>query len=140
DLGTRLEVDLLRHQANVKKLRENFEECCEAIRATVDFVKAECNCESARLLGGINTLVPIVYYMFHLKNHDVPNDQISRLRTAIFAFAFARPFSRYTDSRSGSFINSQLKPLLAAGDSRFPLEAAVSWTAQREYIESLEDL
>jgi hypothetical protein len=140
DLGTRLDIDLLRNQSNVKKLRENFERCCDAIRATVDFVKSECKCESARLLGGINTLVPVVYYMFHLEKHDVPNREIPRLRTAIFAFAFAKPFSRYTDSRSGTFINSQLRPLISSGNSNFPLEAAIAWTAQQEKVDSLEDL
>lgn len=140
DLGTRLEIDLLRKQSNVKKLRENFDQCCDAIRATVDFVKSECKCESAKLLGGINTLVPVVYYMFHLKNHDVPNNQTTRLRTAIYAFAFAKPFSRYTDSRSGSFINSQLRPIVANGNGVFPLETAINWTVQREGIESVADL
>src|ERR1700694_3361203 len=140
DLGTRLEIDLLRRQSNVKKLRENFEKCCDAIRATVDFVKAECKCESARLIGGINTLVPVVYYVFHLKNHEVPNREVARLRIALYAFAFAKPFSRYIDSRSGSYINSQLRPLAASGSSEFPLEASVAWTAQREHGESLEGL
>lgn len=140
NLGTRLDIDLLRKQSNVKKLRENFERCCDAIRATVDFAKTECKCESARLIGGINTLVPIVYYMFHLKDHDVPNREIPRLRTALYVFAFAKPFSRYIDSRSGSYINSQLRPLAASGTPTFPLESAVDWTAQREHVESLEGL
>jgi hypothetical protein len=140
DLGTRLEIDLLRKQSNVKKLRDNFERCCDAIRATVDFVKSECKCESARLIGGINTLVPVVYYFFHLENHDVPNSEVSRLRSSIFLFAFAKPFSRYIDSRSGAYINSQLRPLVASGSSTFPLGGSVAWTMQRENVESLDGL
>ena len=140
NLGTKLDIDLLRKQSNVTKLRENFEQCCDAIRATVDFVKRECKCESARLVGGINTLVPVVYYMFYLKNHDVPNREIPRLRAAIYAFAFAKPFSRYIDSRSGSYINSQLRPLVANGNSVFPLENSIAWASQREHVESLEGL
>jgi Protein of unknown function DUF262 len=140
DLGTRLEIDLLRKQANVIKLQKNFAACCDAIRSAVDFVKTECRCESNVLIGGVSTLVPLVYYLFHVKHHEVPNREVDNVRSAILAFAFARTFSRFIDSRSGTFINAELKPLVAAGDTTFPLRAAIRRIERWDHVDSVEDL
>lgn len=140
-LGGRLEVDLLRKQSNVARLQGNFDRCCDAIRATVDFVRQECNCESSRLLGSSATLVPITYYLFCLPRHDVPNDQVDRLRTAIYLFGLARPFSRYGESRVGAFVRSDLQTLADADDRAFPLEGAINWVRRWEpTIGSIDDL
>ena len=59
DLGTKFDLHLLRKKSNVEKLRANFEECCNAIRATVDFVQTHCWCLSSRVIGGAYTMVPL---------------------------------------------------------------------------------
>src|SRR5262249_2915328 len=64
-LGGKLDIDVLRKQANIMALQQNYAQCCDAIRATVDFVQNECSCQSSRLLGNSTTLVPIVHYMFY---------------------------------------------------------------------------
>jgi 5-methylcytosine-specific restriction endonuclease McrA len=138
-LGGKLNIDLLRSQTNVEKLRTNFSECCDAIRATVDFVQTECRCQSSRLLGSSTTLVPIVDYMFGLPRHEVPNDEVDRLRTAVYIFGLAQPFSRYGESRVGNFVRSALDTR-DAGDHRFPLEAAIERVRSWEGIRSIEDL
>jgi hypothetical protein len=140
DLGTRLEVDLLRKQINVGKLQQNFAACCDAIRSAVDFVKTQCRCESSTLIGSVNTLVPLVCYLFHAKHHEVPNREVDNVRSAILAFGFARTFSRFTDNRSGTFINAELKPLVAAGDTSFPPEAAIRRIERWDHIDSLDVL
>jgi len=140
DLGSRFDLSLLRKRSNVAKLRANFQQCCDAIRSTVDFVQRECWCSSSRVIGGYNTMVPLVYYLFHTKNHEVRNDQVANVRKAFFVFAFSRPFSRYADSRIGRFIRSELKPLLDKGEEIFPLEDAVSWVNYWERVETIEDL
>jgi hypothetical protein len=138
-LGGKLDIDLLRRQSNVVKLRDNFSQCCDAIRATVDFVQNECRCQSSRLLGNSATLVPIVHYMFGLPRHDVPNDQVDRLRTGVYLFGLAQPFSRYGESRVGSFVKTALDAR-GPGDHRFPLEAAIERVRGWESIRSIEDL
>lgn len=140
DLGTRLEVDLLRKRSNVQKLRQRFDGCCDAIRAAVDFVQGECRCQSSQLIGSVNTLVPIVYYLYHAKSHEVPNSQVDNVRSAIYAFALGRPFTQYVDSRSGTFINSELRPLIARGSDEFPLDAAISRVRRWTHSDSLEAL
>lgn len=140
DLGSRFDLNLLRKKSNVTKLRANFQQCCDAIRSTVDFVQRECWCSSSRVIGGYNTMVPLVYYLFHTNNHEVRNDQVANVRKAFFVFAFARPFSRYADSRLGRFIRSELKPLANKSDEVFPLENAASWVGWWEKIESIEEL
>lgn len=138
DLGTKFNIDLLRKKSNVQKIKRNFQECCNAIRSTVDFVQNECWIASSRLLGGYYNLVPVVYYLFHTQNHQVPNSEIDRVRKAVYLFGFARPFSRYADSRLGKFIREELRPLVKKHDERFPLEASVWWVRYWEKLEKYD--
>lgn len=140
DLGSRLDLDVLRKRSNVKALQSSFAKCTESIRSVVDFVQTEGRCQSATVLGGVNTLVPFVYYAFHTQRHEIRNDQIDNVRTALYLFAFARPFSRYADSRIGAFIRSELRPLLSQGEEEFPLGASIYWVRRWEKINSLEEL
>lgn len=138
-LGGKLQIDLLRRQSNVTSLKANFDQCCDAIRATVDFVQIHCQCQSSRLLGSSVTLVPIVHYLFGLPSHEVPNDQIDRLRTAIYVLGLARPFSRYGESRVGNFVRTALDGR-EEGSTVFPLEETIGFVRQWERINSVEDL
>src|SRR6266545_202030 len=56
DLGGRLDLNHLRNKRNVEALQANFDGCCDAIRATLDFVQRECRCESSDLLGSSHML------------------------------------------------------------------------------------
>ncbi|MGH2500079.1 MAG: GmrSD restriction endonuclease domain-containing protein [Candidatus Limnocylindria bacterium] len=140
DLGSRLDLDLLRKRSNVEALKAKFSRCCDAIRSTVDFVRRECKCESSSLLGSAHTLIPFVYYFFHLPKHDVPNDQVDRVRTSIYLVALAKPFSRYSESRPGNFIRSNLQPLVKKHDRSFPLEDTIDRVRRWEKVQSITEL
>ena len=135
DLGTKFDPDLLRKKSNVDKIRNNYDKCCDAIRSTVDFVQNQCWIASSKLLGGYFNLVPIVYYLFHIKSHLVPNSQIDNVRKALYIFGFTSPFSRYADSRLGKFIRRELKPRVGENEE-FPLGDAVYWVWDWEHIEN----
>ena len=139
DLGGKLDPDLLRQETNITALQNNYEQCCDAIRATVDFVQNECAVQSSRLLGSSTTLVPIVDYVFTLPRHQVPDDQVDRLRTAVYLFGLARPFSRYGESRVGNFVREALDTR-EENDHSFPLEMAISRVRDWGRINSLETL
>jgi hypothetical protein len=136
DLGTKFDLDILRKKKNVEKLRSNFSQCCDAIQAVADFIQNECWCANSEVLGGYNTFVPFVYYVFHLKKHEIPNSQISNVRKALYLFGFARPFSRYADSRIGRFIRDELRPSPDNPVAQFPFDSAVSWMRYWEDIHS----
>jgi len=138
DLGTKFDINLLRKKSNAAKLRTNFEKCCNAIRATVDFVQTHCWCASSRVIGGSSTMVPFVYYLFNTKNHEIRNDQIANARKALYLFGFSRPFSRYADSRLGAFIRDELRPLAKKGDETFPLKSAIWWVGYWERIKAFD--
>jgi Protein of unknown function DUF262 len=138
-LGGKLDIDLLRKQVNIKALQQHYAQCCDAIRATVDFVQSECSCQSSRLLGSSTTLVPIVHYLFQVPRHEVPNRQADRLRKAVYLFGLARPFSRYGESRVGNFVRST-SDAYADGDYTFPLELAIRRVRDWERIDSIEKL
>lgn len=127
NLGTKFDIDILRKRSNVKQIQKNFQRCCDAIRSLVDFVQSECWISSSKLLGGYYNFVPVVYYLFHTKNHQVSNNQIYKVRKSIYIFGFTSPFSRYADSRLGKFIREELKPLAERNDESFPLEKCIWW-------------
>jgi hypothetical protein len=133
-LGTKFDLDQLRRKDNVEKLRGNFRGCCDAIRSVVDSVSRECWCSSSGLLGGQTTLVPFVYYLFHAPKHEVPTGQIDAFRKGLYLFAFARPFSRYADSRLWTFIRRELAPRAENKDFRFPFDRAVWWVKYWEAV------
>lgn len=136
DLGTKFDVDLLRKKSNVQAIRGNFNKCCDAISSTFDFVQDDCWILSSRLLGGYYNLVPIVYYLFHAKSHQVPINEVENVRKAVYIFGFTSPFSRYADSRLGGIIRNALKPTIERNDTRFPLKLAISWV---KYWENITD-
>jgi 5-methylcytosine-specific restriction endonuclease McrA len=140
DLGTRVELDTLRRKSNVDALRRNFQACCEAIAAAVDFLVTKCWSESSLVLGGSNTFVPLVYYLFRSPNREVPNDQLDNLRRVVLLFAFARPFSRYADSRLGAYIRSDMKPVFDGGGRQLDFEKARVYVRYWERVGSLGDL
>lgn len=136
DLGSKFDIDILRKKQNVRKIQKNFNECCDAIRSLVDFIQNECWISSSKLLGGYYNLVPFVYYLFHAENHNVPNNEIDRIRKAIYLFGFTSPFSRYADSRLGKFIREELKPLVSnQNNTKFPLKEALYWIWRWEKID-----
>lgn len=140
DLGARLDLNLLRKKTNMSKMRANFDSCCAAIRATVDFVQTDCACQSSALLGSSNTLIPFVYYLFHMPMHLVPNSEQVTVRQAVYLLAFARPFSRWGESRLSSYIRSRLEARLSSGDLSFPVKDTIGDLKYWARIGSVADL
>lgn len=136
DLGTRFDLELLRNKANVQTMQDNFVPCCDAIRSTIDFVKDNCWCASSRIIGGSATLIPFVYYFFHLPKHQIPSRYVDDARKALYLLGFTLPFSRYADSRLGSFIRWELKPLVEKRDWAFPLNSVIYYLDHWEGITS----
>jgi hypothetical protein len=139
DLGTRFDLGLLRSQSQVDLMRNNFERCCNAIKSTIDFVVKDCWCQSSDVIGGNATLIPFVYYLFHLKKLHVPNSQMERVRKSFYLLGFTQPFSRYADSRLGAFLRKELKPLRDDDDEAFPLESMVSWIRYWERVQNYDE-
>lgn len=139
DLGTKFNINLLRTKSNIKKMQNNFDSCCDAISSTLDFIQGECNCSSSKVLGNYFNYVPLVYYLFHTKNHLVPNSQINNVKKSLFLFSFSGPFSRYADSRIWRFIEDELKPLAENGDETFPYQRAIRKVNLWEGIENCDE-
>jgi 5-methylcytosine-specific restriction endonuclease McrA len=140
DLGATVNLNVLRKKSNVDRLRANFDECCKAISATVDFVSSHCWIRASGIIGGQSTLVPMVYYFFRLDHHRVPNAEMGRLRLGFFLLAFTGAVSRYGDSRINRLIH-ELKPLADNRDTTFPLKKVADWIhSWNEPYEISEDL
>ncbi len=131
-LGTRFDPNLLRKPSMVDKIQTSFPGCCDAIRSAIDTVMKDCWCSSADLIGGPSTLVPFVFYLFHTRNHEVPQSQQANFRKALHLFGLARPFVGLAESRLRKFIRRELAPLAEQGDPRFPFPSAVRWVKHWE--------
>ena len=138
-LGTKFDLEQLRNKQKIEKLKSNFGQCCNAIRAAVDFATQECKCQSSALIGGLNTLVPFVFYLFHLKKHEINNSQLHVVKKAFYLLAFAKPFSRYGDSRLWTFIRSELIPLAQNNGNNFPFKRVVDRVKQWEHVEAFDE-
>jgi len=129
DLGTKFDIDILRNKTNMEKIKNNFSDCCQAVESAIDFVQQHCWCSDSKVLGGVNALVPFVYYLFYLPKHQVPNGDIVNVRKSLYIFGFISPFSRYGDSRVAKFIREELKPLKENGVLSFPVKKAFWWSS-----------
>jgi len=134
DLGSKFDIDILRKRSNVEKIKANFNKCCDAIRSAADFIQNECWISSSRLIGGYFNIVPLVYYLFHTKNHQVPESETDKVRKALYLLGFSSPFSRYADSRLNKFIREELKPLVGEEQIEFPFADTVYWAWHWEKI------
>jgi uncharacterized protein with ParB-like and HNH nuclease domain len=121
NLGTKFDIDLLRKKSNIELIKNNFNKCCDSINSTIDFVQNECWIASSKLIKSYYNLVPFVYYLFNIPDHQVPNSEIMKVRKALYLFGFTSPFSRYAESRLSKFIREDLKPLSDKQDKKFPL-------------------
>src|SRR5437879_1502317 len=139
ELGTKFDLEQLRNKQKIDKLKANFDKCCDAIRAAVDFAMHECKCQSSTLVGGLNTLVPFVFYLFHAKKHEIKNSQLHAVKKAFYLLAFARPLSRYGESRLWTFIRKELVPLAQRNDETFPFKRLVDRVKQWEHIEAFDE-
>ena len=141
NLGTKFDIDVLRKKSNIELIKNNFTKCCSSIESTVDFVQNECWIASSKLIKSYYNLVPFVYYLFNIPDHQVPNSEIVKVRKALYLFGFTSPFSRYADSRISKFIREDLKPLTDRKDKTFPLrkcyEKIFNWEGVTEYNSNL---
>ena len=125
-IGTRLDFELLRTKSNVDRIKETHAACFQAVRSVVDFARTDCGIDSARLLGGIGTLVPFVQYAFSAEKHRFHKQTIDSARKSLFLFAFAKIFTQYAESRTGAFIRDYLSDAEAIRNgAAFPYDKAI---------------
>jgi len=127
NLGSKFDVDLLRKNSNIERVKENYVRTCNAVKSLVDFLKDECNILNSSILGGYLNLIPFVYYLAYTPNNLVPKSEIAKVRKAILVFGYTRPFSRYADNRIGRFIREELYPLVESKSISYPLESSEKW-------------
>lgn len=139
-IGTRLDFELLRKKSNVEAIKASYKKCFDAIRSTVDFVRAECGIDSSRLLGGINTMVPFSHYLFHAPKHAFSKEAKADARRALYLFAFAKAFTQHSESRTGAFIRDYL-PTAAeiAKGAPFPLKGAIEYVAWKSGFDAPDE-
>jgi len=139
-IGTRLDFDLLRKQSNVVKVKASYKTCFDAIRAAVDFVRNDCHIDSARLMGGINTLVPFVQYLFSAPKQAFPKGNKAEAIKSLYLFAFSKTFSQHSESRTGAYIKEAL-PTVAEMESGalFSYDSALQFVSYRTNFDTANE-
>ena len=131
-LGTRLDFELLRKKSNIDAIRSGYEKCFDAIRSVLDFVRTECGIDSSRLIGGISTLIPFIYFVFHTQKQSIPKSSLESARRSVFLFAFSRALGQHAESRTSAFIRDHLPTEIEiANGATFPYEEAVRFVGWR---------
>jgi hypothetical protein len=140
-LKTEFDTDTLRQQANVKKVKQNFPGCCEAIRSAISFAKNKCWCSNTKLIRTTDNLVPFVYYFFRTQRRRMPDAEVKDARKALYLLSFTGVLCRYAHSRLGKLIREALGPRIEEGATAFPLKDIVDlvrfWNYGLEYNEAL---
>lgn len=135
-LGTRLDFELLRKKSNIDALHKTYKNCFSAIRSVVDFVRIECGLDATKLVGGISTLVPFVYFIYHTQKQVMPKSSIESARKSLFLFAFSKSLSQHMESRTAAFIRDHLPPAMEITEGAdFPYEEAVKFVAWKTGFE-----
>ncbi|NTA18957.1 GmrSD restriction endonuclease domain-containing protein [Agrobacterium tumefaciens] len=147
-LGTRLDFDLLRDRANIEKIRSSYARCFDAIRSARDFVRQECKIDNIKYLGGISTLVPVVYYIFHSPSHVVPLSAKTDLTRSIYLFAFSKVFSQHVESRTAAYVREVFETADIKAGKKFPLKKSIQhvgwktgmWSPDLQFFASNREL
>lgn len=133
-LGTRLDFDLLRKKANVDLIRQAYDQCLDAIRSTVDFVRIDCKIDSGRMIGGLNTLIPFVHFLYFKKTKAFKAGD-SNARKALYLFAFSKIFTQHSDSRTGAFI----RDFMSEPATDFPMAGAAAFITWKTGFDCVDD-
>jgi len=98
------------------------------MRNTLDFIRSpDVGILSASLLNPLATLFPVIYYVYHQRNHSLPDDQRRALRTFIYFLLF-NEFLRRPEARI-RYLREKLKPY---NGRALPLDALLNVIAQRQ--------
>jgi hypothetical protein len=139
-IGTRLDFELLHKKSNVERIRETHTDCFQAVRSVVDFVRTDCGIDSARLLGGIGTLVPFVQYAFDAEKHRFRKQTMDAARKSLFLFAFTKVFGQYAESRTGAFIRDYLSDADTIHEGApFPYDKAILFVYEKTNFDMPDD-
>jgi hypothetical protein len=91
----------------------------------LDFIHDKCWCISSTALGGYNTLIPFVYYLFNINTHIVPDSELDNFRKSLYLFGFTKALNRYGDYRVSKFSYSEMEK--NSNKKIFPLRGTVKW-------------
>ncbi len=131
--GPYYDINILRSKSNVELIEKNFSACCNSIRSCIDFVRQQCWINSSGILPGINSLIPFVYYFYHMPQHVAATEDITNLRKFFYFAAFTKVFSRWSDPRINDYTRNYLHPALKAETRRFPYEKSIEFIKSKEY-------
>ncbi|QBK29875.1 DUF262 domain-containing protein [Roseitalea porphyridii] len=135
DLGTRLDIALLRKAKNVEKVKAAYDKTTAAIGSAIDFTQEECRIGSVKLLNGLNTLVPVVHYLAAKEKPIVANADKMDLRRTIYLIAFSGVLTKHSDSRPGGLI----RDALGGNPAHFPYDRVARYVKAKTRIEGADN-
>ena len=139
DFGPKYDIDILRKKANVDKIKDNYAQCCDAIKSCIDFVRQHCWINSDRALPGYNILIPFVYILFHMPKHVFKERDIIDLRKFFYISGFTRLFTRYAETRIKIYIRDVLKVKFDADNYDFSFIDSMRFLKRYESFDGIND-
>jgi hypothetical protein len=126
--GAQYEVNKLKNEKYIAKLRDGFDDLEHCLRHLVTWLETTARINNARFLRSDNALIPILDYMYHSGKHDQPEGTDSRsLLHYLYMSFLTRLFSRGGD-RTLDQLHSRITQALLTSPGAFPIGV------MREYI------
>ena len=139
DFGPTYDIDILRKKTNVDKIKDNYAQCCDAIKSCIDFVRTDFWINSDRALPGYNILIPFVYILFHMPKHVFKESDIIDLRKFFYISGFTRLFTRYAETRIKIYIRDILKVKFDADNYDFSFIDSMRFLKRYESFDGIND-
>jgi Protein of unknown function DUF262 len=126
--GAQYEVNKLKNDSFIAKLRDGFDDLDHCLRHLVTWLETTARINNARFLRSDNALIPILDYMYHSGKHDQPEGADSRSLVHYLYMAFlTRLFSRGGD-RTLDQLHTRITQAQQTSPGVFPIGVV------REYI------
>ena len=124
DKGAKYDVDKLKDEKYVDKLKDGFNNLRSSLLSTIEFLKTDAKILSKRFLKSDLALVPIIDFIFHQPHQQLPDGQSTQLRQYLYMSFFMRFYSYGPDGKL-DVIHKKI-----SGDS-FPLLEIGKYIAER---------
>jgi len=129
--GAQYEVNKLKNDNFIIKLRDGFEALYHCLRHLVAWLEKTACINNARFLRSENALIPILDYMYHSGKHDQPEGADSRFLLQYLYMAFlTRLFSRGGD-RTLDQLHTRITQALQTSPGVFPIGVVREYMCKR---------
>lgn len=128
DMGAKYDVDKLKDDKYLDKLKKDFDTLKRALWSTIEFLKTDAKILSKRFLKSDLALIPIADFIYRQPHQQIPSGQAWKLRQYLYMSFFMRFYSYGPDGKL-DVIHNKITECDKPGI--FPIEQISKYLADR---------